>query len=48
MAENAERFAQLLTEGLHRIRRREGKTIAAIQDELGYALGREGGTAIEY
>jgi predicted ATPase len=48
MAESPERFAQLLTEAIRHIRRREGKMISAIQDELGYELGREGGTAIEY
>ena len=43
-----EKFARLLTEGVHRIRLREAKTIQAIQDELGYAVGREGGSSIEY
>jgi hypothetical protein len=43
-----EKFAQLLSEAVHRIRLREAKTIQAIQDELGYALGREGGSTIEY
>ena len=42
------RFAQLLTEAIHRIRLREGKTVQIVQDELGYMLGREGGSAIEY
>jgi hypothetical protein len=42
------RFAQLLTEAIHRIRLREGKTVQIVQDELGYLLGREGGSAIEY
>lgn len=41
-------FARLLTEGIYRIRSLEGKSISIIQDELGYALGREGGTAVEY
>jgi DNA-binding SARP family transcriptional activator len=48
MAESPKRFAQLLTEAIHRIRRCEGKKVSVIQDELGYELGREGGTAIEY
>lgn len=48
MPESAEKFAQLLTEGVHRIRIREGKTIQIVQDELGYALGRKGGAIIEY
>ncbi|MEM7033747.1 MAG: ATP-binding protein [Chloroflexota bacterium] len=42
------RFAQLLTEGIHRIRLREHKTVQIVQDELGYSIGREGGSAIEY
>jgi predicted ATPase len=48
MAGSPETFAQLLTEGIHRIRIREGKTIRIIQDELGYLLGREGGAAVEH
>ncbi|MBI1881309.1 MAG: ATP-binding protein [Chloroflexi bacterium] len=48
MPKSAEKFAQLLTEGVHRIRFREAKTIQIVQDELGYALGREGESAIEY
>lgn len=48
MSLSIEKFAQLLSEGVHRIRLREAKTIQAIQDELGYALGREGGSSIEY
>jgi len=44
----AEKFAQLLTEGIHRVRLNEAKNIQVVQDELGYALGREGGSAIEY
>jgi hypothetical protein len=43
-----EKFAQLLTEGVHRVRLNESKSIQVVQDELGYALGREGGSAIEY
>ncbi|MCK6625879.1 MAG: ATP-binding protein [Anaerolineae bacterium] len=48
MPKSAQKFAQLLTEGVHRIRLREAKTIQIVQDELGYALGREGESAIEY
>lgn len=48
MTEVKDRFAQLLTEGVHRVRLSESKTIQAVQDELGYALGREGGSVIEY
>ena len=47
MAGTGELFAQLLTEGIYRIRLKEAKTVSAIQDELGYALGRNGGSVIE-
>lgn len=42
------KFAQLLSEGVHRVRLCEDKSVQIVQDELGYALGREGGSAIEY
>lgn len=46
------KFAQLLTEAIHTIRIHESKTIKKttriVQDELGYAIGREGGSCIEY
>jgi predicted ATPase len=48
MAASPEKFAQLLTEGIQRIRIHEGKSIRVIQDELGYLLGREGGAAVEH
>ncbi|MBE7555718.1 MAG: ATP-binding protein [Anaerolineales bacterium] len=52
MAGSAQEFARLLTEAVHTIRIRETKvakkTIRLVQDELGYALGREGGSCIEY
>ena len=48
MKRSEEKFASLLTEGVHLIRLREAKTIQIVQDELGYALGREGGSSIEY
>lgn len=52
MTASPDKFAQLLTEAVHKIRLRESKrikkTIRIIQDELGYALGREGGSSIEY
>lgn len=48
MRQSPNKFAELLTEGIYRIRLTQSKTIQAIQDELGYALGREGGSAIEY
>jgi hypothetical protein len=42
-------FAQNLTIAVHRISLRESnKPIRVVQDELGYALGKQGGSAIEY
>lgn len=52
MTRSREKFAQLLTEAVHKIRIRDSKTIKKtiqiVQDELGYTLGREGGSCIEY
>jgi hypothetical protein len=52
MRKSADKFARLLTEAVHRIRIHESKTIKKtiriVQDELGYGLGREGGSCIEY
>lgn len=48
LIQSRQQFAQLLTEGIYRIRANEDKAIGIIQDELGYALGREGGSAIEH
>jgi len=52
MTRSPEKFAQLLTQAVHRIRVHESrtirKTVGIVQDELGYALGREGGSCIEY
>ena len=52
MEKSPEKFAQLLTEAVHKIRIHESKaikkTIRIVQDELGYALGRDGGSCIEY
>lgn len=45
---SAEKFAELLTEGIYKIRFAESKNIRAIQDELGYTLGKKGGASIEY
>jgi len=44
----AHQFARLLTEAVYRIRYLESKSIQAVQDELGYALGKTGGSSIEY
>jgi hypothetical protein len=49
MSSSPELFGRLLTEAVYRIRSIEAKSIAVVQDELGYAIGREkGGSAIEY
>ncbi|MBE2220520.1 MAG: tetratricopeptide repeat protein [Anaerolineae bacterium] len=44
----AKSFAQLLTEAVYQIRHRESKSVQAVQDELGYALDKKGGSSIEY
>jgi len=48
MARSAQKFADLLTEGVHRIKIQESKTVQVVHDELGYLLGRKGGSAIEH
>ena len=48
MVRSKRTFAQLLTEGIYSIRLHESKPIQVIQDELGFALGRDGGSPIEY
>lgn len=52
MARSPQKFAQLLTEAIYNIRISDAqvfkKTVRMIQDELGYALGRQGGSSIEY
>jgi tetratricopeptide (TPR) repeat protein len=48
MARSADKFAQLLTEGVYRISLNESKSITIVQDELGYALGKKGGSSIEH
>lgn len=46
---DTERFRGLLRDGIYRIKDFEsGKTIRVIQDELGYAVGKAGGSVIEY
>jgi hypothetical protein len=51
MAKNAKKsveFGYMLTEGIYAIKGSEdNKKISIIQDELGYALGRKGGSAVE-
>lgn len=48
MARSGEDFARLLTEGVYQVSFREIKTLQAIQDELGYTLGKKGGASVEY
>lgn len=52
MATSPTKFAQLLTGAIYKIRIAESKTVkktvGLVQDELGFALGRDGGSAIEY
>ncbi|MCB0336626.1 MAG: TIR domain-containing protein, partial [Bdellovibrionales bacterium] len=43
-----EQFANLLRTGLWAVKRQTGKRIRDIQDEIGYALGRNGGSWIEW
>jgi len=45
---NQELFAELLTEAVHIIKRRQTKPISVVQDELMYAIGRHTGNPIEY
>lgn len=46
---SSERFAELLTQAVRRIALNRNTKIQVVQDELGYALGREaGGSSIEY
>ena len=44
---DAQRFAALLTAALYQIKQRETIPIAVIQDEIGYAMGRKGGSVVE-
>ncbi len=49
MAKIKLKFAELLTTAVRTIAAQENKAVANVQDELGYALGREtGGSCIEY
>ena len=48
MAPSAKRFAALLQTGITAIANRTSKPKGVIRDELGYAIGRNGGSAIEY
>ena len=49
MKRSSNLFGHLLTEAIYKIEFRESKSVQIVQDELGYALGRDtGGSAIEY
>ncbi len=48
MTQSPKRFAELLQESINAIADRTGKPKGLIRDELGYALGRKSGSAIEY
>jgi len=48
MAHISREFGELLRAGVYRIHLRESKSIQAVQDELGYALDRSGGSAIDF
>ncbi len=48
MTPSPDKFAELLTEAVYRIRLRESKSLQVVQDELGHAIGREGGSVITY
>lgn len=46
MGENPQIFGNLLSEGIRVLAACENKPISVIEDELGYAIGRRGGSAI--
>lgn len=46
MSQINEEFASLLSEAIHTVKSLESKSINVIQDELGFALGRDGGSPI--
>jgi hypothetical protein len=48
MGSSPARFAEILTTAVLLIKAHKGRNLDAIQDELGYALGREGGSFIQY
>jgi len=48
MTNSAQDFADLLTMAVRKIKAIEGKNLEVIQDELGFALGREGASYINY
>ena len=48
MHQNSTLFAKILTEAIYKIKIHDHSSIGIIQDEVGYALGRNGGRPIEY
>ena len=48
MQESPEQFAELLTLAVRRIKAVEDKNLEIIQDELGYAINRDGGSFLAY
>ncbi|MEM7132444.1 MAG: NB-ARC domain-containing protein [Chloroflexota bacterium] len=48
MTHSAPKFGGLLTQGVNHIKAQANKSVAAIQDELGYAVERKGSSAIEH
>jgi hypothetical protein len=48
MRGNKAGFASLLTKAVKQIALNKDKTIAMVQDELGYAIGKKGGASIEH
>ena len=48
MAQSPHKFAESLTRAVRLMQIATHKTIQAIQDDLGYAIGREGGSCIHY
>ena len=48
MNESPHKFAELLTKAVQIIKSHEQKSLSIIQDELGFALGRNGGSFVHY
>ena len=48
MNKSPKRFAELLSQAIYQIRAKAGQSIGVIEDELGYALNRNGGEFIKY
>lgn len=46
--ENPKRFAHILTEAIYAIKQKERKPVGLIEEELGYACGKEGSSYIIY